>query len=110
MARKQAKLRIYNLPPAALIGSCLTALGRMRAEVEQQNLEEGTIVATVGGGGLGPISELALKISPAGEGRSSLSVLWRARKLGGDRAILPAFLDSLESLTKTENVRRNAFD
>ncbi|HET9222499.1 MAG TPA: hypothetical protein VFO07_08350 [Roseiflexaceae bacterium] len=110
MARKKTMLRIYNVPPAALIGSCLTALGRMRAEVEQQNLEAGTIVATVGGGGLGPVSELTLKISPAGEGRSSLSVLWRARKLGGDRAILPAFLDSVDSLTKTENVKRNAFD
>jgi hypothetical protein len=101
MARKQTKVRIYNLPPAALIGCCLTALGRMRAEVEQQNLEDGSIVATVGGGVLGPISELALKISPAGEGRSSLSVLWRARRLGGDHAILPAFLDSVDSLAKT---------
>jgi hypothetical protein len=101
MARKQTHLRIYNLPPAALIGSCLTALGRMRAEVEQQDLAAGTIVATVGGGALGPVSELTLKVSPAGEGRSSLTVLWRARRLGGDRAILPAFWDSVDSLAKT---------
>ena len=110
MARKQTKVRIYNLPPAALVGCCLTALGRMRAHVEQQNLEEGTIVATVGGGALGPVSELALKISPAGEGRSSLSTLWRARRLGGDHAILPAFLDSVDSLAKAENVKRDFFD
>jgi hypothetical protein len=110
MARKQTKVRIYNMPPAALIGCCLTALGRMRAEVEQQNLETGTIVATIGGGGLGPVSELALKISPAGEERSSLSVLWRARKLGGDYAILLAFLDSVDSLAKTKNIKRGLFD
>ena len=110
MARKHAMVRIYNLPPAALIGCCLIALGRMRAEVEQQDLDAGKIVATVGGGALGPVSELALKISPAGEGRSSLSVLWRARRLGGDRAILPAFLDSVDSLTKTDDLKRNAFD
>jgi hypothetical protein len=101
MAVKRAKLRIYNIPPVALIGCCLTALGRMRAEVEQQDLDAGTIVATIGGGLLGPVSELALKISPAGEGRSSLAVLWRARRLGGDRAILPAFLDSVDSLAGT---------
>jgi hypothetical protein len=100
MARKQAMVRIYNLPPPALIGCCLTALGRMRANVEKQDFDAGTIVATVGGGALGPVSELALTISPAGEGRSSLSVLWRARRLGGDRAILPAFLDSVDSLAK----------
>jgi hypothetical protein len=101
MATKQAKLRIYNLPPAALIGCCLTALGRMRAEVEQQDLDRGTIVATVGGGPLGPVSELSVKVSPVGDGRSSLAVLWRSRRLGGDRAILPAFLESVDSLAKT---------
>src|SRR5262245_20417972 len=97
MATKQAKLRIYDLPPAALFGCCITALGRMRAEVEQQDFAQGTIVAIVGGSGLSPATELALKIAPAGEGRSSLSVLWRARRLGGDRAILPAFLASVDS-------------
>jgi hypothetical protein len=101
MAVKRAKVRIYDVPPAVLVGCCLTALGRMRAEVEQQDLNAGTIVATVGGGPLGPVSELALKVSPAGESRSSLSVLWRARRLGGDRTILPAFLNSVDSLIKT---------
>jgi len=100
MAERLIRHRSYALPPQALIGCCLTALGRMRAQVEQQDLEGGTIVATVGGGGLAPISELALKISPGPDGGARLAVTWRARRLGGDRAILPALLASIDSLAR----------
>jgi hypothetical protein len=100
MAEKQTKRRTYAVQPEALIGCCLTALGRMRAEVEQQDLERGTIVATVGRGVLSPVSELALRVAPADAGRTNLTVTWRARRLGGDRTILPALLESIDSLVR----------
>jgi hypothetical protein len=100
MAEKLVRRRTYDIPRAALIGVCQAALGRMRAQVEQQDLERGTIVATIGGAGLAPLSELALKIAPEDAGRAGLVVTWRARKLGGDRAILPAFLASVDSLAR----------
>jgi hypothetical protein len=100
MAEKLIRRRAYDVPPAILIGYCQTVLGRMRAEVEQQDLERGTIVATVGGAVLAPVSELALKIATEQSGRTSMVVVWRARRLGGDRAILPAFLESVDALAR----------
>jgi hypothetical protein len=101
MATTLTRQRTYAVSPELLTGACLTALGRMRAQVEQHDLAQGTIVAAIGGSGpLAPASELALVIAPAGAGRSRLMVTWRARRLGGDRAILPAFLASVDSLAE----------
>jgi hypothetical protein len=98
MAVTLTRHRTYQVPFHILLGGCLAALGRMRAQVEQQDLERGVIVATVGAGLLAPVTELALTVAPLDEGRASLSVIWRARKLGGDRVILPVFLESVDSL------------
>ena len=99
MATTLTRQRTYAVSPELLTGACLTALGRMRAVVERQNLAQGALVALIGGSGpLAPASELALEIAPAGTGRTRLTVTWRARRLGGDRAILPAFLGSVDSL------------
>jgi hypothetical protein len=100
MAAPLTRQHTYQAQFHTLLGCCLTALGRMRAQVEQQDLERGTIVATIGAGPLASVSELALVIAPLDERRSSLTVTWRARKLGGDRAILPAFINSVESLVR----------
>lgn len=99
MATTLTRRRTYAVSPEVLTGACLTGLGRMRAQVERQDLSQGTIVATIGGSGpLAPASELALVIAPAGAGQASLTITWQARRLGGDRAVLPAFLASVESL------------
>ena len=98
MAVTLTRHRTYQVPFHIVWGCCLAALGRMRAQVEQQDLERGVIVATVGAGLLAPVTELALTVAPLDEGRASLSVIWRARKLGGDRVILPVFLESVDSL------------
>ena len=101
MAKTLSRQRSYATSPELLIGACLTALGRMRAQVKRQDLAQGEIVALVGGSGpLAPASELALKIAPVASGQASLSVTWRARRLGGDQAILPAFLAAVDSLAE----------
>jgi hypothetical protein len=101
MAKTLSRQRNYTTSPALLIGACLTALGRMRAQVERQDLAQGEIVALIGGSGpLALASELALKITPVDAGHTSLSVTWRARRLGGDQAILPAFLAAVDSLAE----------
>ena len=101
MATTLTRRRTYAVSPAVLFGICMTALGRMRAQVEQQDLARGVIVALVGGTGpLALASELALQIAVTDAGGTSLRVIWRARRLGGDRAILPAFLMSVDSLAK----------
>jgi hypothetical protein len=88
----------YQLPSPLLYGACITALGHMRARVEVQDGARGVIVATIGRGPLTPISELSLTLTPVDAGRTALAVAWRARAWGGDRAILPAFMDLLDSL------------
>jgi len=99
MATTLTRQRTYAVSPEVLFGACMTALGRMRAHVERQDPVQGAIVAVVGGSGpLALASELALEIAPASAGRTRLTVIWRARRLGGDRAILPAFLGSVDSL------------
>jgi hypothetical protein len=101
MATTLTRQRTFAASPEVLFGACMTALGRMRAQVERQDLAEGAIVAVVGGSGpLAPASELVLKIAPTGGGHTSLTAIWSARRLGGDRAILPAFLGSVESLVR----------
>jgi hypothetical protein len=86
--------------PAVLLGCCQAALARLRADVEQQDLEHRTIVAAVGGGVLGPVSELKIKVEPLEDGRAHLSVAWQARKLGGDRTVLQSFLTAVDLLAR----------
>jgi hypothetical protein len=88
----------YQVLPLQLFGACLTALGQMRAQIERQDVGRGTIVATVGAGLLAPVSELALVLTPIGERQTLLVTTWWARKRGGDRLVLPAFLDAVEAL------------
>jgi hypothetical protein len=88
----------YQVMPLQLFGACLTALGQMRAHIERQDVARGTILATVGAGLLAPVSELALALTPIGDRQTLLVTTWRARKRGGDRLILTAFLDAVEAL------------
>src|SRR5262245_17975458 len=90
------KQQMYPLPYELLYGCCLTALGQMRAHIERQDIESGAIVATIGGGLLGPVSELALTVTAVAQAESRLAVTWRARARGGDRTILPAFLAAVD--------------
>jgi hypothetical protein len=76
----------------------LTALGQLRATIERHDIDQGTIVATLGEGLLAPMSELSLALRPLGEGRTELAATWRARKRGGDRRLLTVFLDSVDGL------------
>ena len=93
-----ARYQTYQLPSSLLFGACLTALGHMRARVEVQDSVRGVIVATIGRGPLTPISELSLTLAPVDAERTALAVAWRARAWEGDRRILPAFMDLLDSL------------
>ncbi len=94
MASTLIRKRTYAVPPALLLGSCQAALARLRANVEQQDIEQGRIVATVGG------SELKIKVAPLEDGRAHLTVTWHARRLGGDRTVLQSFLASVDSLAR----------
>jgi hypothetical protein len=98
MAAVKVERRVYSAPPLQLFGICLTALGQLRAMIERHDVDQGTIVATLGQGLLAPISELALALRPLGEGRTELVATWRARKRGGDRRLLAVFLDSVDQL------------
>ena len=98
MAAVKVERREYSLPSPQLFGICLTALGQLRARIERHDVEQGTIVALLGEGLLGSISELSLALHPLGEGRTELAATWRARKRGGDRRLLTVFLDSVDAL------------
>jgi hypothetical protein len=100
MAATLTRRRTYDVTPPVLLGCCQAALARLRAAIERQDLDRGTLVASVGGGVLGPISELSLEVAPEGADRARLTVTWRARKLGGDRTILPSFLASVDALAR----------
>jgi hypothetical protein len=86
------------MAPLQLFGVCLTALGQMRAKIERSDAERGVVVAAVGEGPLAPVSELALALTPLGEGQTTLVATWRARKHGGDRRLLAALLASVDRL------------
>jgi hypothetical protein len=96
MSAAQSRQRTYPIAYEILYGCCLTALGQMRANVERQDIERGTIVATIGGGLLGPVSELALTVAAVAPAEARLAVTWRARARGGDRTILPAFMAAVD--------------
>jgi len=96
MSAALSKQRIYPIPYELLYGSCLTALGQMRAHIEHQDIERGAIVATIGGGLLGPVSELAVTVAAVAQAKAQLAVTWRARARGGDRTILPAFVAAVD--------------
>jgi hypothetical protein len=100
MAARITRRRTYAVPPAVLLGCCQAALARLSARIERQDLEHRTIVAVVGGGALGPSSELNIAIEPLDEGRAHLTVTWQARRLGGDRTVLQSFLTAVDSLSR----------
>jgi hypothetical protein len=100
MAAAKIERRVYSAPSLQLFGACLTALGQLRATIERHDVDQGTIVATLGEGLLGPMSELSLALRPLGEGRTELATTWRARKRGGDRRLLAVFLDSVDGLIR----------
>src|SRR5262245_39139572 len=95
MSAAQSTQQTYPIPYEILYGCCLTALGQMRANVERHDIERGTIVATLGGGLLAPISELAVTVAAVAQTEARLAVTWRARARGGDRTILPAFMEAV---------------
>jgi hypothetical protein len=98
MAAVKVERRVYSVPSLQLFGICLTALGQLRAMIERHDVEQGTIVALLGEGLLGPSSELSLALRPLDAGRTELAATWRARKCGGDRRLLTVFLDSVDAL------------
>jgi hypothetical protein len=95
-AAKQAR-RVYSAPPTQLFGICLTALGQLRATIEQHDVEHGTITALFGNR-LEPSSELTLVLRPLGDAGTELIATWRARKRGGDRRLLAVFLEAVDGL------------
>jgi hypothetical protein len=98
MAAVKVERRVYSLPSLQLFGICLTALGQMRATIKRHDVEQGTIVALLGEGLLGPISELSLTLQPLDAGRTELAATWRARKRGGDRRLLMVLLNAVDAL------------
>ena len=96
MASVKVERRVYAVPSPQLFGLCLTALGLLRATIERHAVEQGTIVARLGEGLLGPVSELSLALRPLDEQRTELAATWRARKRGGDQrllAVMPPMAD-----------------
>lgn len=98
MASTVIQERTYRVPPVLLIGAVLTTFGRLNAQLEHQNLAAGHIVGVVGRGFLAPKSELAVVINELGNQESRLMLYRRARKFGGDRALIGAFLASVDNL------------
>jgi hypothetical protein len=101
MASVKVERRVYSLPSPQLFGICLTALGQLRATIERHDVEQGMIIALLGEGSLGPISELSLALRPLDAGRTELAATWRARKRGGDRRLLAVFLDAVDGLVRS---------
>jgi len=96
---KQSQIeRTYHIAPHALFGACLTALGHMRAQIEQHNVERGTIVAVVGGGPLAAATELSLRISPIEAGHARLVATGTPRARGGDRRALATLVEGIDRL------------
>jgi hypothetical protein len=100
MAAAKVERRVYSVSPIQLFGICLTALAQLRASIERQDVDQGTISAAFGDGLLGPTSELSLALRPLGEGQTELAVTWRARKRGGDRRLLAVFLEAVDALMR----------
>jgi hypothetical protein len=98
MAAEKVARRVYPASQIQLFGVCLTALGQLRATIELHDVEQGTIVATLGVGALAPLSELSLVLLPLGALQTELEATWRARKRGGDRRLLAAFLALVDAL------------
>jgi hypothetical protein len=98
MAAAKIERRVYALTLAQLFGACVTALGQLGASVERHDVERGTIVAHLGARPLAPVSELSLVLQPHAGGQTELVATWRARKRGGDRRMLAAFLAAVDTL------------
>src|SRR5262245_4243273 len=102
MAAEKSARRIYSLAPTQLFGVCVTALGQLKATIDRHDVESGAIVATLGAGPLAAVSELSLALLPRDDRQTELVVTWRARRRGGDRRVLSAFLDSVDALAGQE--------
>jgi hypothetical protein len=79
--------RTYPTAPHALFGACLTALGQMHARIEHHDVEQGRIVAQVGG--VGPFAtptQLSLRIARSGTAQARLIIEPPARARGAPRA------------------------
>ena len=97
MAAAKVERRVYLVSSIQLFGICLMALAQLRATIERQDVDQGTISAAFGEGLPGPTSELSLALRPLGEGQTELAATWRARKRGGDRRLLAVFLEAVDA-------------
>jgi len=100
MAAAKVERRGCSVSSHQLFGICLTALAQLRATIERQDIDQGTISAAFGEGLLGPTSELSLALRPLGEGQTELAATWRARTRGGDRRLLGVFLEAVDALIR----------
>jgi hypothetical protein len=100
MAATKVERRVYAVSSNQLFGICLTALAQLRAIIERQDVEQGTISAVFGAGSLTPSSKLALTLRPLGEGQTELAATWRAHKRGGDRRLPAVFLEAVDTLVR----------
>lgn len=98
MSRTKSEQRTFNVPAYTLFYQCMTALGHMRAQIEAQDNQLGTIVATFGGGLFGPSGALLLTLLPLDADHTRLSAKYQARAWGGDRRILATFMELLNEL------------
>jgi len=98
MPRAQSEQRTFQVPAYTLFYQCMTALGHMRAQIEAQDNERGTIVATIGGGLFGPSGALSLTLLPVDAQHTRLLAAYQARAWGGDRRILATFMELLDEL------------
>lgn len=90
--------RSYAIAPHALFGACLTALAQMQASIEHHDVEQGLIVAQVGG--TGPFAttiRLALRIAHAGSAHARLAIEQPARS-GRARRVVATLLETIDRL------------
>ena len=98
MPRAQTEQRTFHVPAYTLFYQCITALGHMRAQVEAQDNQRGTITAKIGGGLFGPSGALVLTLTPLDAEHTRLAAEYQPRAWGGDRRILAAFMQLLDTL------------
>lgn len=96
---KQSQIeRVYAIAPHALFGACLTALGHMRAQLEEHDAEHGTIRAVIRGRPLTAATELSLRITAEGPTQARLIVGSRAGKNRGDQRAATTLLQLVDQL------------
>jgi hypothetical protein len=80
--------RSYPIAPHALFGACLTALGQIHARIEHHDVEQGLIVAQVGGAGpFAAAPQLTLRIAHSGTAHARLVIEQPACSRGAPRAV-----------------------